>query len=174
MAKVVYTPETAMMRALQAAYHSPAPRRKVGCAIWRPTGILATTCNAPPNGVPNCKDGGCWEVEGACRRNCHSEVYAIALCARNGISTNGAFVCVTEQPCIDCAREMKIAGIQEVWYWRPSDYPRAYYGDMPAHYDNVGLLSRTLARPDGTYATELLEFEKQLKNTLKKDLAKGG
>lgn len=46
----------------------------------------------------------------------HSEATAIALCARNGISLQGAEAFVTTFPCPNCARLLAEAGIKKVYY----------------------------------------------------------
>jgi len=46
----------------------------------------------------------------------HSEASVIAICARNGVSTNGADIYVTTFPCPTCARSLVDAGFKRVFY----------------------------------------------------------
>lgn len=48
----------------------------------------------------------------------HSEISAIALAAKLGLSTNGAAIIVTRYPCEACARAIVACGINEVIYGR--------------------------------------------------------
>ena len=100
-----------------ASQRSTCPRAQVGCILVRDGGILAVTYNGSPAGSPHCMDVGCHVVDGHCIRVTHAEIYAIAYCAREGISTKGATAYVTHQPCSSCAKALVRAGIKEVFFY---------------------------------------------------------
>jgi dCMP deaminase len=49
-------------------------------------------------------------------RAVHAEANAIAQAAKHGISTNGASIYVTLEPCVSCLKIIISAGIKEVFY----------------------------------------------------------
>jgi dCMP deaminase len=49
-------------------------------------------------------------------RAVHAEANAIAQAAKHGISTDGASIYVTLEPCISCLKLVVSAGIREVFY----------------------------------------------------------
>jgi dCMP deaminase len=49
-------------------------------------------------------------------RSVHAEANAIAQAAKHGISTSGASIYVTLEPCLTCLKLIISAGIKEVFY----------------------------------------------------------
>lgn len=64
---------------------------------------------------------GCLIVNGHCVRTLHAEQNAIIQAALHGVSTDGATIYVTHQPCLICAKMIINAGISRVVYG--GDYP---------------------------------------------------
>ena len=118
-----------MNLATQVATRSTCTRRQVGAIVVRDKRILATGYNNVPSGIEHCTTRGCLRDElkipsGERHELCrgiHAEQNAIAQAARNGVSTEGASVYCTTQPCILCAKVMINAGINEIVY--AGDYP---------------------------------------------------
>jgi dCMP deaminase len=52
-------------------------------------------------------------------RAVHAEANAIAQAAKHGISTQGASIYVTLEPCLSCLKLIISAGIQKVFYETP-------------------------------------------------------
>ncbi|MEW5722275.1 MAG: cytidine/deoxycytidylate deaminase family protein [Thermodesulfobacteriota bacterium] len=104
-------------------------RRKVGAVLVRDKRILATGYNGAPQGLAHCEEVGCLrQAEGIpsgqrhelCRA-IHAEQNAIIQAARHGVSTVGAILYCTTQPCIICTKMLINAGVKEI-YFRQS-YP---------------------------------------------------
>ncbi len=101
-------------------------RRQVGAVIVKDYRILATGYNGTPHGIKNCTQGGClrcqkrekgeidwYEYEESCI--ClHAEQNAIIQAAYLGVSTKGATLYSTTNPCSTCAKMMINAGIIRV------------------------------------------------------------
>ena len=108
--------------ARQVATRSTCLRRHVGAVIVRDKRILATGYNGAPRGLAHCDVVGCLreklgipsgQRQEICR-GLHAEQNAIIQAALHGISTDGAMIYVTHQPCITCAKMMINAGIVRV------------------------------------------------------------
>ena len=107
------------------AKRTTCTRRGVGAVLVSPSGhVLATGRNGPPRGVPHADEVGCLrtklgipsgEQPELCR-GLHAEANAIIQVAREGGSTVGAQLYVTNQPCGACAKMIVQAGIIEVIY----------------------------------------------------------
>lgn len=95
-------------------------RRGVGAVIVRDKRILATGYNGAPKGVPHCSEYGC-DINQKCQLAAHAEQNAICQAALNGVSTQGATVYITCQPCNVCAKMLINAGITRVVF--EGDYP---------------------------------------------------
>jgi len=111
------------------AKRSTCLRRQVGAVIVRDRRILTTGYNGAPSGLSHCLDIGCLRDQlgiasgtrhEACRA-LHSEMNAIIQAAQHGVSTNGATLYCTSQPCSVCARMLINAGIARIVYI--GDYP---------------------------------------------------
>lgn len=99
-------------------------RREVGAVIVRERRILTTGYNGPPRGIAHCDVVGCLREQmgvpsgqrlDICRA-LHAEQNAIIQAALHGVSTEGAMIYVTHQPCFTCAKMIINAGIVRVVY----------------------------------------------------------
>ncbi|MBS4960959.1 MAG: dCMP deaminase family protein [Clostridiales bacterium] len=98
-------------------------RRQVGAVIVRDHRIITTGYNGAPTGLDHCLEiGGCLREKMAvpsgqrqelCRA-LHAEQNAIIQAANIGVSTKGATMYVTLQPCITCAKMAINAGIVRI------------------------------------------------------------
>jgi len=105
----------------EVARRSTCNRAQVGAIIVRDKRILTTGYNGSPTGLPHCTEAGCLMVNGHCVRTLHAEQNAIIQAALHGVSTDGAAIYVTHQPCLVCAKMIINAGIVRVVYG--GDYP---------------------------------------------------
>ena len=105
----------------EVARRSTCNRAQVGAIIVRNKRILTTGYNGAPAGLPHCTEVGCLMVNGHCARTLHAEQNAIIQAALHGVSTDGATIYVTHQPCLICAKMIINAGIARVVYG--GDYP---------------------------------------------------
>ncbi|MDI3502871.1 MAG: dCMP deaminase [Archaeoglobi archaeon] len=106
------------------ASRSTCLRNKVGAVIVKDKRILTTGYNGAPRGMPHCLEIGCLRDENnipsgerheICRA-VHAEQNAIIQAALHGVSTEGATLYCTHQPCILCAKMIINAGIRRVVY----------------------------------------------------------
>jgi len=77
--------------------------------------IISTGYNGPVRGQPNCEEEGHLMREGHCVRTVHSEVNAVAQCARAGKSCRNSIAYVTYVPCEPCAKLLIQAGIKKIY-----------------------------------------------------------
>lgn len=105
-------------------------RRQVGAAIVKDNRIITTGYNGAPSGLKHCIDNGGCERErlnvpsGQRHELCralHAEQNAIIQAAKIGVSTEGATIYITTQPCVICAKMIINAGIKKVVY--KASYP---------------------------------------------------
>jgi len=101
-------------------------RRRVGAVIVKDFRIVSTGYNGTPRGIKNCTEGGCLRCllrsQGKLKRgekeeSCiclHAEQNAIIQAAYLGISTKGATLYTTANPCSSCAKMLINAGIVRV------------------------------------------------------------
>ena len=101
-------------------------RRQVGTIVVKDFRIISTGYNGTPHGIKNCSEGGClrcqkrdqgkidwYEYEESCV--CiHAEQNAIIQAAYQGISTKGATLYSTTNPCSSCAKILINAGISRL------------------------------------------------------------
>ncbi len=101
------------------------PERKIGAVIVQNKRIIATGYNGAPAGIRTCVERGeCMRKKmgipsGTRQEMCyatHAEQNAIIQVARLGISTEGATLYCTHQPCNMCAKMIVNAGISRVVY----------------------------------------------------------
>lgn len=92
------------------------PRRSVGVVVVKGNRIVGGGYNGAPSGDPHCKDIGCDISKGHCKRASHAERNAIETAARFGIPLEGTRLFVTLEPCGDCQRSAKQAGVIEIVY----------------------------------------------------------
>lgn len=86
--------------------------------------VLAEGWNATLPGEVYCQNGECVrgkdklcdgkDIDKVC--SIHAEAYAVAECARTGVSISGADVYVTTFPCVICSRLLAKAGISRLYY----------------------------------------------------------
>ena len=98
-------------------------RREVGALIVKDNHIITTGYNGPPSGIKHCEElGGCYreklgipsgERHELCRA-LHAEQNAIIQAAKLGVTTDGATMYVTLQPCVICAKMIINAGIKKL------------------------------------------------------------
>ncbi|MCQ4725258.1 dCMP deaminase family protein [Anaerotignum faecicola] len=100
-------------------------RRQVGAVIVKDNRIITTGYNGAPSGTHHCTDvGTCQRIElnvpsGERHELCralHAEQNAIIQAANIGVSTEGATLYVTLQPCVICAKMSINAGIKKIVY----------------------------------------------------------
>lgn len=111
------------------AKRSTCKRRQIGAVIVRDRRILTTGYNGAPSGLAHCLEVGCLRDQlgipsGTRTEMCralHSEMNAIIQAAQHGVSTKGATLYCTHQPCSVCARMLINAGITRIVYTGP--YP---------------------------------------------------
>lgn len=104
-------------------------RRKVGAVLVKDRQILATGYNGTPKGLPHCEQVGCLREKlhvpsGQNHELCrgiHAEQNAVIQAAVNGVSTLGATLYCTHQPCVVCSKILINAGIKRIVYANP--YP---------------------------------------------------
>ena len=104
-------------------------RRQVGAVLVRDKHIIATGYNGAPRGISHCMEVGCLreklgipsgERHEMCRGT-HAEQNAIIQAALHGVSTDGATLYCTHQPCILCAKMLINAGVERVVF--QGEYP---------------------------------------------------
>lgn len=116
-----------IMLAKLAATRSTCLAFPVGAVIVKNKQVLATGYNGSPSGSAHCiAQGYCYEDLSSCIANksmpsraVHAEANAIAQAAKHGISTDGASIYVTLEPCLSCLKLIISAGIREVFYETP-------------------------------------------------------
>ena len=127
-----------LMIALVASTRSTCLRRRVGAIIVRDKFIVSTGYNGAPQGVEHCSEIGCMREKLAipsgerhemCRGS-HAELNAIAQAAKIGVSTEGAAIICTHEPCSFCTKAILNAGINEVVFIYP--YPDNLAREMMA------------------------------------------
>lgn len=102
--------------AMAVSGRSTCPRRSVGAVLVADKRILATGYNGAPEGLPHCTDVGCLMVDGHCLRTLHAEQNALLQAAAHGVSTQGATVYVTAEPCVHCTKMLLNARIARIVY----------------------------------------------------------
>lgn len=101
-----------MSIALLASQRSPCNRLRVGCVIVKNNRLISMGYNGFIPGAPHIsrvKDNHEQSI-------IHSEVNALADCAKRGASLSGAKIYVTHYPCINCFRSIAACEIKEVIY----------------------------------------------------------
>jgi dCMP deaminase len=115
----------------------------VGAVLVLGDRIVSTGYNGTPEGMQNCRDGGC---ERCAQPETHSQGrdYDLCICvhaeqntllsaARFGLGVQGARIYTTRQPCFTCAKELLQAKIVGVYFrdpWNPS-------ADLAEQYDRL-------------------------------------
>ena len=119
-----------MSMAELASKRSTCLRRQVGAVIVKDNQVLATGYNGAPSGLKHCTEiGGCERARlnipsGQRHELCralHAEQNAIIQAAKVGVSTEGATIYITLQPCVICAKMLVNAGIKRIVF--RGEYP---------------------------------------------------
>ena len=108
---------------------SHAKRLKVGAVLVKDDRIISIGYNGMPSGGSNeCeyekpkfdnKTLSYPTTELATKPEVvHAEMNVIAFAAKNGVSTNGCSLVITDSPCFECAKLIIQSGIKEVYYER--------------------------------------------------------
>lgn len=120
-------------------------RRQVGAVLVKDKHIIATGYNGVAKGLVHCSERGCLreklripsgERHEMCR-GIHAEQNAIIQAAHLGVSTEGAIIYCTHQPCILCSKMLINAGIKQVVF--DGEYPDDLSREMLAEA-NISLL----------------------------------
>jgi len=101
-----------MSIALLASQRSPCSRLKVGSVVVKDNRLISMGYNGFLPGAPHIsrlKDDHEQSI-------IHSEVNALADCAKRGTSLQGAKIYVTHYPCLNCFRSIAACGIKEIIY----------------------------------------------------------
>ena len=101
-----------MSIALLASQRSPCQRLHVGSVVVKNNRLISMGYNGYIPGAPHIsrvKDDHEQSI-------IHSEVNALADCAKRGASLSGAKIYVTHYPCINCFRSIAACEIKEVIY----------------------------------------------------------
>lgn len=116
---------------------------KTGCVVVKDGKVVAQGWNATLPGEIYCQNGECVrekenlhggkEIDKVC--SIHAEAYAVAECARAGISIDDSDVYVTTFPCVICARLLAKSGISRLFYM--SDYMGGRLGESVLVKNNV-------------------------------------
>jgi dCMP deaminase len=91
---------------------SSCDRLNVGCVITKNNRVLCTGYNGHIPGAPHTSK----VVNGHEQMTIHAEINAICHAANDGIRLNKSKVYVTHYPCINCAKSLIAAGVEEVSY----------------------------------------------------------
>lgn len=115
-----------MMMADVVKKRADCTRRQIGSLIVRDFRIISTGYNGTPHKIKNCSEGGCLrclrrdkgEIKGhEYEESCvciHAEQNAIIQAAYLGVSTKGAVLFSTSNPCSTCSKIIVNAGIKRV------------------------------------------------------------
>lgn len=115
-----------MMLATVVKSRADCLRRQVGAIIVKDQRIMATGYNGTPHNIKDCSQGGCLRCQkrhsgelksGQDEESCvciHAEQNTIIQAAYLGLSTKGAVLYSTTNPCSSCAKMLINAGIVRV------------------------------------------------------------
>jgi len=125
--------DTLMTIAFTVSERSTCSRRNNGAVIANARGVvLSTGYNGSLSGMEHCDhECDCMAVlgtgkihesrcpahpENGCTIAVHAEANAVYFAARNGVSTEGAIIYCTTEPCVKCAEAIVQSGIAECFY----------------------------------------------------------
>lgn len=109
---------------------STCSRNHVGAIIAKDGRTLGSGYNGAPAGLPHCEHTPIEmnlssfsrfaqkHSQEGCKVSIHAEANAIAYCARNGVSIDGATIYTTLSPCYACSQLIIAAGLTRVVYGR--------------------------------------------------------
>jgi dCMP deaminase len=92
---------------------SSCERLQVGCVIVKNDTIIGIGYNGTPKGDDNCCEDGNGYTK---PETIHAEINALMKVARSTNSTENSDIFITHSPCIECAKAIKQAGINSVYY----------------------------------------------------------
>lgn len=101
-----------MQTAVLWSQRGTCSRLQVGAVLSRDGRIIATGYNGAPSGHAHCEHLD----DQPCVKATHAEENVLYFAARYGMSTDGADLFVTHNPCYRCARGLINAGIRRVVY----------------------------------------------------------
>lgn len=119
-----------MRTAINYAGLSSAIRRQVGAILVKDDSIISIGYNGTLPGSDNtCEEkvyneSGQYEDEQGkydlrtLPTTLHAEENCIAKVAKSTVSSVGAVMFITDSPCVNCSKLIKVAGISKVYYWR--------------------------------------------------------
>jgi dCMP deaminase len=101
-----------MSIALLGSCRSPCQRLNVGSVIVKNNRIISMGYNGYIPGAPHIS-----RVQDNHEQSIiHSEINAIADCAKRGVSLENAQIYITHYPCMNCFKSIAACGIKEVFY----------------------------------------------------------
>ena len=117
--------------------------KKVGCVIVKDGRIISMGYNGTPRGFKNCCDvhsenfnrekhhewSNIYEI--------HAEMNSLLFAAKVGISTNGATLYSTLQPCNQCLKNIIQAGIVRIVY--NGDYDKYIDNELISFMQEIGI-----------------------------------
>jgi dCMP deaminase len=101
-----------MSIAVLASCRSPCERLNVGSVIVNNNRLISMGYNGYISGAPHTSR----VIDNHEQSIVHSEINAIADCARRGVSLEGSKIYVTHFPCPNCFRSIAACGINAVIY----------------------------------------------------------
>lgn len=107
-----------MMQAVMLAARSTCDRRHVGAVLVKDGRLIASGYNGAVSGTPHCDEVGHYLVDGHCLRAVHAEQNALLQLAKNGGTSDGAEIYVTDYPCLHCTKFLLQAGVKKINYLR--------------------------------------------------------
>lgn len=125
--------EYLMSMAVDQAARCNCRKTAVGAVIVRDDRVISTGYNGTIAGFANCIDGGCPrcsdpDVESGTQLDrcicVHAEQNALLTAARFGVRVEGAACWVTNEPCLDCTKQLIQAELAEVYYWHRYQLPQ--------------------------------------------------
>lgn len=126
--------EIYLFKAFCMATMSHCRSRQVAAIIVKDGREIATGINGTPSGCKNCdeifplKNSTEWNRakhhEFQLMHEIHAEINAISFAAKNGITTNGATLYCTTEPCNDCLKAIMASGIKRVVYAEKFSYAK--------------------------------------------------
>ncbi|MAN22998.1 MAG: CMP deaminase [Gemmatimonadetes bacterium] len=146
---------------------------RVGAILVQNGHIISTGYNGTPHGTKNCTDGGCHRCthrkdyeSGKDYDLCicvHAEQNTLLSAARFGISTDGAVLYSTMQPCFGCTKELLQAQVRSVYYLHPWVYPdplrQNAYEDLITKFPD-GISKVEILDPNSAWAVSSLRSKK--------------
>lgn len=90
-------------------------RLQVGAVATIENRIVATGYNGPAPNEPHCSAEHC-DLTKPCTRAVHAEQNLIMWAIEQNVDLKNTTLYVTHQPCIDCAKAIRLVGIKKVYF----------------------------------------------------------